>query len=144
MTYFLGCDLMDMYNIRRLSLAMQPRKNGSNKESNERGERMKTKRGSWFRQRFRQRCRGKALHVRLVRIAFTRSARPEAVSPVLPPDLHLLPGQASEPGNRLHLLHGQEGQVVEPPGEQGHCVPAVGTTGSPNVSLTLSPEGEFR
>ena len=143
-TYFLGCDLLDMYNIRRLSLAMQPRKNGSNKESNKRGERMKTKRGSWFRQRFRQRCRGKALHVRLVRIAFTGSARPEAVSPVLPPDLHLLPGQASEPGNRLHLLHGQEGQVVEPPGEQGHCVPAVGTTGSPNVSLTLSPEGEFR
>ena len=144
MTYFLGCDLMDMYNIRRLSLAMQPRKNRSNKESNERGERMKTKRGSWFRQRFRQRRRGKALHVRLVRIAFTGSARPEAVSPVLPPDLHLLPGQASEPGNRLHLLHGQEGQVVEPPGEQGHCVPAVGTTGSPNVSLTLSPEREFR
>ena len=144
MTYFLGCDLMDMYNIRRLSLAMQPRKNGSNKESDERGERMKTKRGSWFRQRFRQRRRGKALHVRLVRIAFTRSTRPEAVSPVLPPDLHLLPGQASEPGNRLHLLHGQEGQVVEPPGEQGHRVAAVRTTGSPSVSLALRPERELR
>ena len=79
----------------------------------------------------------------LVRIAFPGSAASEAVPPVLPPDLHLLPGQAGEPGHGLHLLHGQEGQVMEPPGEQGHSVTAVRTTGPPSVSLALGPEGKL-
>ena len=122
---------------------MQPGKNGVNKESNKGGERMETKRGARFWQRFGQRCRGKALHVRLVRIALSGAARPEAVSPVLPPDLHLLPGQAGQPGHGLHLLHGEEGQVVEPPGEQGHRVPAVRSASSSGISLALGPEGEL-
>ena len=105
---------------------------------------MKTKGGSGFWQRFGQRCRGKALHMRLVRISLPGPPRPQAVSPVLPPHLHLLPGQAGQPGHGLHLLHGEEGQVVEPPGEQGDRVAAVRTTSSPGVSLALRPERELR
>ena len=127
----------------RSALAMQPWKNGVNKESNKGGERMETKRRAGFWQRFGQRCRGKALHMRLVRVPLAGPPRPQAVSPVLPPHLHLLPGQAGQPGHRLHLLHGEEGQVVEPPGEQGHRVAAVRTTGSPSVSLALGPEREL-
>ena len=104
---------------------------------------MKTKGGARLWQRFGQRCCGKTLHVRLVRVAFSRPARPQAVPPVLPPDLHLLPGQAGQPGHCLHLLHGQEGQVVEPPGKQGHRVTAVRAAGSPSVSLALGPEGKL-
>ena len=65
------------------------------------------------------------------------------MSPVLPPDLDLLPGERVDQGNSLHLLHGQEGQVVEPPGQDGHCVPAVRTPGLPHISLTLGPHGEL-
>ena len=61
------------------------------------------------------------------------------VSSVLPPDLHLLPGEGGDHGHRLHLLHCQEGQVVEPPGQDGHCVSAVWTPWLPCVLLALGP-----
>ena len=124
-------------------MTIQPWQNRGDKEGDKRGERMKTKRRPGLWQRVGQRCCGETLHVRLVRISFPGSSRPQAVSPVLPPDLHLLPGQAGQPGHGLHLLHGEEGQVMEPPGEQGHRVSAVRSASSSGISLALGPEGEL-
>ena len=62
--------------------------------------------------------------------------------PVLPPDLDLLPGKAGHAAYHLHLLHREEGQVVEPPAEDGHCLPAVWPSALLAVPLTLRPGGE--
>ena len=64
------------------------------------------------------------------------------VSPVLPPDLHLLPAQVGGAAHYLHLLHGEEGEVVEPPGQDGHCLSAVRSPALLAVSLALRPGGE--
>ena len=53
-------------------------------------------------------CR-KVLDVADVRIRLSELPSTLGVSPVLPPNLHLLPGQRGEHGHCLHLLHCQEG-----------------------------------
>ena len=66
------------------------------------------------------------------------------MSPVLPPDLDLLPGEAGDGPHHLHLLHREEGEVVEPPAEDGHRLPAVGPPALLGVPLTLGPGREGR
>ena len=67
------------------------------------------------------------------------AAASRRVPPVLPPDLHLLAAEAGEAGHGLHLGHGEEGQVVEPPGEQRHRLAAVGAPTLLGVPLALGP-----
>ena len=84
---------------------------------------------------------GQPLHVGEVGVLLLAVAAPEAVAAVLPPDLDLLAGELGQPGHRLHLLHGQEGQVMEPPRQQGHGLPGVGAPRAPGVPLALRPQG---
>ena len=64
-----------------------------------------------------------------------------AVTSVLPPDLDLMPGEAGQVAQSLHLGSGQVLEVGEPPGERQDAGSAVGTT-STNSQLLLSPAGE--
>ena len=63
------------------------------------------------------------------------------VAPVLPPNLDLLPGQLHNLAQLLHLVHGDESEVVEPPGQGGHLALRVGPAGSGVVTLGLD-QGE--
>ena len=85
---------------------------------------------------------GEVEDVTEVRVGLSSLPASLGMSPVLPPDLHLLPAEVGGAPHHLHLLHGEEGEVVEPPGEDGHCLTAVGSPGLLTVSLALCPGGE--
>ena len=85
---------------------------------------------------------GEVEDVTEVRVGLSSLAASLGMSPVLPPDLHLLPAEVGGTPHHLHLLHGEEGEVMEPPGEDCHCLSAVGSPALLAVSLALRPGGE--
>ena len=52
---------------------------------------------------------GEVEDVAEVGVGLSALSAPLGVSPVLPPDLHLLPAEAGGAPHHLHLLHGEEG-----------------------------------
>ena len=85
---------------------------------------------------------GQVEDVAEVRVGLPGLSASLGMTSVLPPDLDLLPGKAGHAAYHLHLLHREEGQVVEPPAEDGHCLPAVWPPALLAVPLTLRPGGE--
>ena len=71
---------------------------------------------------------GQVEDVAEVRVGLPGLSASLGMTSVLPPDLDLLPGEGGDHGHRLHLLHCQEGQVVEPPRQDSHRVSAVWTS----------------
>ena len=85
---------------------------------------------------------GQVEDVAEVRVGLPGLSASLGMTSVLPPDLDLLPGEAGDGPNHLHLLHREEGEVVEPPAQDGHRLPAVGPPTLLGVPLTLGPGGE--